>query len=199
MKTELILLAAGQSTRFGGIKQLADIHGQPMICHCLSQYRQDKKWIGGISHGHVVLGSNAELISLVLPNNINKFVTKTWQNGMGHTLAESMQNLGRHTSHVLIGLADQASITQQMIKMLLGKSSRYPQHIIAAKYAGRVGAPSIFPRQYFTLLEQLSGDKGAKTILQQYSQQVISVDMPEAALDIDTQDDLQGIKTKLLQ
>lgn len=197
MKTELILLAAGQSKRFGGIKQLADIHGKPMVCHCLSQYRQGKKWIEGIVDGHVALGANASLIIDVLPQGINKHVVNSWQNGMGYTLAQSMRFLAIDSTHVLIALADQTSITQQMIKGILGESRIHPQNIIAAKYAGRLGAPAIFPRQYFSQLSQLTADKGARVILQQHPQQVISMEMSEAALDIDTQDDLKNAKIKL--
>lgn len=194
MKTELILLAAGQSKRFGGIKQLTAIHGKPMICHCLLQYRQGKKWIEGIADGHVVLGANAHLIIEQLPKSIKKHVVNSWGKGMGHSLAESMQFLDNNTTHVLIGLADQALITQQMIQGMLHKSSLYPHHIVAAKYAGQLGAPTIFPRQYFSQLSQLTGDKGAKVILQQHLQQVIRLEMPEAAFDIDTQDDLKNAK-----
>lgn len=193
MKTELILLAAGQSQRFDGIKQLADIHGQPMICHCLGQYRQNGKWMVGLSGGHVALGANAELIISVLPENINKHVVDSWQNGMGHTLAESMQFLANDSTHVFIGLADQILITQSLILQLLNQASLYPDHIIAAKYAGRVGVPCIFPREYFTRLHQLNGDKGAQIILQKCSQQVISIEMPEASLDIDRQVDLLNL------
>lgn len=191
MKTELILLAAGQSKRFGGIKQLTDIHGQPMICHCLSQYRQGEKWVTGIDNGYVVLGANAELINKVLPNNVTRYVANSWQLGMGHTLAESMLIIASDTTHVLIALADQVALTQNLIIKMLQELNRYPQHIIAAKYAGIMGAPTIFPKQYFSQLSQLKGDKGAKTLLQQYSQQVIGLTMPEAALDVDTPDDLK--------
>jgi molybdenum cofactor cytidylyltransferase len=193
VKTELLLLAAGQSKRFEGIKQLTYIQGQPMICHCLSQYHQGDKWIEGIDNGHIALGSNAALIIDVLPLAIKKYVIDSWENGMGHTLAKSIQFLTSDTTHVLIGLADQALITQQMIMGMLSKSRNYPKNIIAAKYAGKVGAPCIFPREYFAQLSQLSGDRGAKVILDKYSQQVIGIEMPEAALDIDTQEDLIGI------
>lgn len=193
MKTELILLAGGQSKRFGGIKQLTDIHGQPMVCHCLSQYRQGEKWLKGISNGYVALGANAALIVDALPKNINTHIVNSWQNGMGHTLAESMQVITSDTTHVLIGLADQVLVTQQMIMRLLEKSILCPQNIITAKYAGRVGAPSIFPRQYFSQLNQLTGDKGAKIILEQAVQHVISIEMPEAAIDIDTPEDIKFV------
>jgi molybdenum cofactor cytidylyltransferase len=42
-------------------------------------------------------------------------------------------------------------------------------------------------------LSQLKGDNGAKTILQQASEQVISIDMPEAAFDIDTPEDIKCV------
>ena len=164
-----------------------------MICHCLTQYRQDEKWIEGIADGHIALGANAALIIDVLPQYINKYVVDSWEHGMGHTLAESIQVIAQDTTHVLIGLADQVSITSKMLMGILGKSRLYPKNIIAAKYSGGLGAPSIFPRQYFSQLSQLTGDKGAKTILQQYPQEVISLHVPEAAFDIDTREDLKFI------
>lgn len=192
MKTELILLAAGQSKRFGGIKQLADIYGQPMVCHCLAQYRQGEGWLDGIAHGHVVLGSNAELICEVLPNNVHKLVVSSWYQGMGHTLSQSMQIIASDTTHVLIGLADQIAISQQMISRLLEQAKSNPKLIVAAKYVGRLGAPSIFPRHYFSRLGQLNGDKGARMLLKKHPQHTISVAMPEAVLDIDTPEDFKG-------
>jgi molybdenum cofactor cytidylyltransferase len=191
VKTELILLAAGQSKRFGGIKQLTDIYGQPMICHCLSQYRQGDKWMSGITSGCVVLGSNAELVSQVLPDNINQYVVSYWLNGMGYSLAQSIHNVAVDTSHVLIGLGDQVAITQSMISQLLEQAQKHPSHIAAAQYNNGLGAPVIFPRQFFSELSQLTGDKGAKLLLQQYPQQIISLAMPEASFDIDTPEDLK--------
>ncbi|MFT6988261.1 MAG: molybdenum cofactor cytidylyltransferase [Paraglaciecola sp.] len=196
MKTELILLAAGQSRRFGGIKQLADIHGQPMICHCLAQYRQGNSWAEGITEGHVALGANADLIIDVLPKDINKHVIRSWQNGMGQVLADSMRVINKDTTHVLIGLGDQVSITKNMVIQMLWESKHSPENIISAKYAGRTGAPTIFPRQYFSQLCQLTGDKGAKTLLQQSSEHVISIDMPEAAFDIDTLEDFKRVDNR---
>ena len=186
MKTELILLAAGQSKRFGGIKQLTNIYGQPMICHCLSQYRHGEKWLNGIANGCVVLGSNAALISQVLPDKVNNYVVNLWLNGMGYVLAQSIHNIAVDTSHVLIGLADQVAISQSMISQLLDKSKDHQSHIIAAQYNGGLGPPVIFPKDYFSELSQLTGYKGAKVLLKQYSQKVIGLTMPEAALDVDT-------------
>lgn len=192
MRTELILLAAGQSRRFGGIKQLASIHGAPMICHCLLQYREQEKWIEGLADGYVALGANADLLIEQLPSDINKHIVKEWQYGMGHTLSESMTLLANNTTHVLIGLADQVLITQPMIKGMLAESIKYPHNIVAAKYANKLGAPTIFPKLFFNQLCQLKGDRGASSILQQHGQHVIGLEMQEAAFDIDSKDDLKS-------
>jgi molybdenum cofactor cytidylyltransferase len=190
VKTQLILLAAGQSQRFGGIKQLTDIYGQPMICHCLSHYRQGEQWLEGITNGQVVLGANAELITQVLPDEVNQYVVSSWLKGMGHTLAQSILNIANDSSHVLIGLADQIALTQPMISRLLDAAKKHPTHIIAAMYRGGHGAPVIFPKKYFSELSQLTGDKGAKSLLLQHSQRIISIPIPEAEFDIDTPQDL---------
>ena len=185
------MLAAGQSKRFGGIKQLADIVGVPMICHCLSPFRQGDKWRQGLAHGYVVLGSTASQISEVLPKGVETFNVDSWEQGMGHTLAQSMQHICADTSHVLIALADQITISQKQIEQLIAMSALHRQSIIAAEYNQSVGVPWAGPRQFFEELRQLSGDIGAKTVLQQHLPQVVRVAMPEAALDIDTQWDLQ--------
>lgn len=186
----MMLLAAGQSKRFKGIKQLADVHGQPMICHCLSQYRKNNHWIDGITNGTVMLGANADLIAKVLPCNIDNYVATSWHLGMGHTLAEGIQKVSGDATHVLIALADQVLLTQQHIQQLLNATRRYPEHIIASQYAKKAGAPSIFPKHYFNELIGLTGDNGAKGLLGKYSQQIIRIAMPEAAFDVDTPQDL---------
>ncbi|MEP1382557.1 MAG: nucleotidyltransferase family protein [Paraglaciecola sp.] len=190
MKTELLLLAAGKSRRFAGIKQLADINGQAMVCHCLSAYQQDGKWLEGMTNGTVVIGANASVVSEVLPSTVHSYIAQSWEQGMGHSLAESIGVLSRSTTHVLVGLADQIAISSQAIKALLEASKRHPQKIIAAEYQDKAGVPAIFPKAFFSQLSMLKGDKGARDILQNNNGNVIKVTMSEAAIDIDTQDDL---------
>jgi molybdenum cofactor cytidylyltransferase len=42
----------------------------------------------------------------------------------------------------------------------------------------------------FAELAALQGDRGARTVLARYSERVVAVPMPSAALDVDTPDDL---------
>lgn len=190
MKTELLLLAAGKSQRFNGIKQLADIQGVPMVCHCLDQYRYNGHWLQGLASGHVVLGANATAVSKVLPDFVNRITVDNWYDGMGSSIAGAVKSVVDDTTHLLIGLADQVALTPAHISQLLERSQHYPERIIAAFYAGKFGAPVIFPRIYFKDLAQLSGDKGARNLLNGGTQDIEQVTLSLAAIDIDTQNDL---------
>ncbi|HEX5865703.1 MAG TPA: nucleotidyltransferase family protein, partial [Casimicrobiaceae bacterium] len=59
---------------------------------------------------------------------------------------------------------------------------------------GTVGVPAIFPRWCFSELAQLRGDNGAKSILDRYRDRLAHVAMPNAALDLDTTEDLARVQ-----
>jgi molybdenum cofactor cytidylyltransferase len=51
----------------------------------------------------------------------------------------------------------------------------------------------IFPRRYFPELLSVDGDRGAKSVLDANSDQVLAVNFEAASIDIDHPDDLAGI------
>ena len=63
---------------------------------------------------------------------------------------------------------------------------------VCASYEGREGVPAVFPPALFADLMTLDADAGAKALLHSL-QNKIKVDMPEAAVDIDTLDDLKRL------
>ena len=190
MKTHALLLAAGQSKRFVGIKQLAQISGQSMINFCLNNYKLNKQLLPELDQLTVVLGANADVIQKQLASNINTFKVSDWQQGMGRSISVAISQLDADVSHVLIGLADQVAVTSEKFRLLLNKSINQPDKIITAYYQQKMAVPVIFPHQYFTQLMALSGDVGAKKILLAHIDQTIKIAMPEAAIDIDSKDDL---------
>jgi molybdenum cofactor cytidylyltransferase len=62
--------------------------------------------------------------------------------------------------------------------------------IAAARYGGRNGAPALFLREFFPALAALTGEDGARTLLNSEPDKVAGVDMPELAFDIDLPEDL---------
>ncbi|MFT5542179.1 MAG: molybdenum cofactor cytidylyltransferase [Glaciecola sp.] len=109
---------------------------------------------------------------------------------MGKSIAEGVNDLCPETTHLFIGLADQVEITAKQYIGLINESKQHPDKIIAALYSGKLGAPAIFPRHYFSALALLTSDKGARDILRANKQQIVSIYMPEAAKDIDTKNNL---------
>lgn len=200
MSVIVLMLGAGQSKRFKSAKQLANINGKPLVVHCLEQFLINGKPITGIDEIHLVLGCYKQQIQALLPDSVKPLAVKNWQLGMGHSLAEAICQLGEKTTHVLIALADQVAINTDIVNRMLLTSSDHPSKIVAAKFKDsflqdNIGAPVIFPAEYFNQLKELSGDRGAKKVIQRNLENVMCLYIPEAALDIDTPEDLLFYKT----
>jgi molybdenum cofactor cytidylyltransferase len=147
----------------------------------------------------IVLGANADAIQKALNEaqvgkgygiTTSYVIAETWRQGMGASIAAGVKTLHENCTHVFIGLTDQVAIRQKQCNLMLKTSRENPKNIVAAMYNGKLGAPAIFPRAYFTALAALSNDKGARDILRENASIVLGVELPEAAKDIDTQSDL---------
>lgn len=193
MILEAVLLAAGKSQRFGGIKQLALINGRPMIEHCLSQYFVDDALLPNIAKISVVLGANESLIRQCDLAQATLFLAANWQRGMGVSLADFVKQIPQTTTHLLIGLADQIALKTADFAALIAHSQQNPEMIVCAQYKHVQGVPAIIPRCFFAELAQLDSDKGARVLIKQYPNQVHSLVMQNAAIDIDTVQDLNSV------
>ncbi|GAC30780.1 nucleotidyltransferase family protein [Brumicola pallidula] len=195
---EAILLAAGESSRFNDTKQLAFVDKKPMLVGTVEMLKQVN--FNSIT---VVLGANASNIenvlqqvnlepgleSITLPS-VTSIIAHKWQQGMGASIAAGVTNLAQEITHVFIGLTDQVEVRSEQCSLMVIESRKNPNKIVAAFYNGKLGAPAIFPKAYFAELALLENDKGARNILRANATTIISIDMPEAARDIDTKKDL---------
>lgn len=185
MKLAIILLAAGKSERFGGVKLVQSIGQESMINAAITIYQQ-------IPHYHfsVVLGANSDLIKKHIQHTVTTVQCTNWLQGMSASIKSGIKAMPEGASHVLIALSDQVAITAKQIRLLVANSKQSPDQIIAAKYHNQSGVPVIFPRKYFTSLCELQGDKGARELINNKKNEVLSVNMESAGFDIDTKDEL---------
>ncbi|GGD68548.1 nucleotidyltransferase family protein [Lacimicrobium alkaliphilum] len=189
MSIAAIMLAAGQSRRFGAIKQLAEIRNKPMICHALAQLPAD------LNPVYLVLGAHWQQISDVVQRHcefgkIKRIIAPHWQKGMGYSLNFAISQLAPDIERVLVCLADQVDIRESDYARLMALSDQYPKNIVAAYYQHTLGVPAIFCKADFNALMQLTGDKGAKALLYNSGDRVVKCELPRAAKDIDRQQDL---------
>jgi molybdenum cofactor cytidylyltransferase len=181
-----VVLAAGASTRFGSPKQLVRVNGRPLLHRAVAQ--------AGEVAGQaviVVLGAHAaELSPLLRHTSASVIVNRAWSEGLASSIRLAIAHVPPSCDGVLITLADQAAVTGSDLQRLYGLWRREPHRIAAARYEGTIGVPAIFPRSEFPALCALRGDRGARSLLHGRSDQIVAIDLANAAIDIDTPEDL---------
>lgn len=191
----IIVLAAGASTRLGQPKQLVQLGGRPALHRVVSNCVA----VAG-SAVTVVIGANAKDLTRLLGHSpASMIVNRQWEEGMASSLRRGLAALPPTCDAVMIVLGDQVAITPDDLKRLVGAWKEEEGVIAAAMYEGHVGVPAIFPRICFSELSQLRGDQGARIILERHSFRLVRVPMPNAAVDLDTPEDLAALKLRFDQ
>ncbi len=185
---QIIVLAAGASTRFGSPKQIAPVHGVPLLPLVLSR--------ATAMAGHavtVVLGAHSAAIAPALGRfPVSLVVNREWSEGIAASIRAGVLSLPGSCSAALLLLADQAAVTSADLQRLTDMWRRSPRAIVAAQYGGGYGVPAIFPRAEFPALLRLRGEQGADLLLRGPAVELIGVPMPSAATDIDRPGDVPG-------
>lgn len=188
-KIGALLLAAGGSSRMGQPKQLFVYQGKTLLRRAVETLLDTK-----CSPIIVVLGAGYEHTKNEiddLPVGIVR--NDNWQTGMSSSIKKGLEYLLRtepDISGVVITLCDQPDITASHINLLADKFRETGSEIVAALYSDTVGVPALFGRRFFTELLNLEGDKGAKSLIRAQKPIFSTVQIPEAAFDIDTPEDI---------
>jgi len=186
-----LVLAAGDSSRFGSAKQLVRVAGRPLLHTAVTRAAE----VTGNAL-IVVLGAGAARLAPLLKHSPGSIVVnREWREGLGSSIRAGVAKLPPTCSAVMLLLADQAAVTADDLRRLVGTWRKQPQFIAAALYGGVSGAPAIFPRSAFRELGELRGDVGARALLRRNAARVVRVPMPSAAIDIDTPEDLLALET----
>lgn len=195
---KIILLAAGKSERFNGIKLLAKVQQQSdsitLIQHVLQQISKALNILNiDESNLHVATGGYHPQLEQLIANQYSLSYCENAHSGLGHTIAQSVEKTLKNEdniSHIMITLADQVALNSDDYVNLIKQSFATPDKLICAKVGQEIMPPAIFPYDYFTDLMTLKGDKGAKALLHVNKENLKQVLLSNAAVDIDTEDDL---------
>lgn len=181
-----IILAAGSASRMGQPKQLLQWHGQSLIWRAI-QTALDS----GCDPVVVVLGAHAARIEAELSGQAGIQIThnEQWETGMGGSIAKGMEKLlsiAPDINAVAILLVDQPLVTSELVQQLYRQLTTAQKALIAAEYAGKPGVPAIFTQPLFQELKALSGQTGAKPVIQKHRHEAAFFEFPEGAIDLDT-------------
>lgn len=184
-----MLLAAGGSSRLGRTKQLLKFEGETLLRRA-ARSLADSVYFPVV----VVLGAEhdsalGEIDGLAVYNLINE----SWADGMSSSIRQGLERLFEiepKLDGVLITLCDQPMMSVEVLNRFAEKFAETNAAVIAASYESILGVPALFSRSIFDELLSLRGNKGARQIIRD-RKDVIGLDLPEAAIDIDTKIDAE--------
>jgi molybdenum cofactor cytidylyltransferase len=187
-----VILAAGESSRFGQSKQLLLFRDKTLVRTVI-----DAACGSGCSPVVIVIGSGSEKIHRELAQaNVIKVQNTNWQRGIGSSIRSGLQALIDHAPDVeatLLLVCDQPAVNARLIERLIATHEATRKHIVASSYADTVGVPALFDRSLFKELLSLGDESGAKSIILQHPERVAQFAFPEGAIDIDTWEDWQSL------
>jgi molybdenum cofactor cytidylyltransferase len=191
MKLSILILAAGNSSRLGQPKQLVKFKEKTLIEFVAETALKISDEV------LVVLGANSEIIEeqlTSLSDSISTVYNPDWQEGMGTSIRLGIQILEKKSDTVIILLSDQPFISQELLQKMVQTFAKNQKPIVSCVYDGRLGVPMLFDKSIFPSLLTLKGEKGAKSILTYFENQISTIDFKEGIIDIDTPEDLKTLQ-----
>lgn len=188
-----VILAAGPSSRMGTPKQLLKLDGKPLVVRAAEAALASPAW-----PVVVVLGADAEKIRPAL-GRLPVLIAENpaWSEGMAASLrtgVTTLRQFSRALDGMLVALCDQPAFSADVIAQLVAAQRTTGRSVVAAHYAGRNGAPALFLREHFPALAALTGEEGARALLNGDASRVAAVDLPALELDLDTPGDFAAAR-----
>ncbi len=185
-----LVLAAGRSSRAPSNKLLAEKNGRAMIAHCIDAVRNSQ-----VDQIIIITGHDGNRIRAALRDDtqyvrydVQYVHNPDYASGMASSIASgvrAVQNADENADGVLICLADMPDITSEHINQIIQDGADK----ICFPIKGEVqGHPVLWPKRFFVDLLKLSGDQGAKSLLQKHLKDSHAVQMRDNACftDCDT-------------
>jgi molybdenum cofactor cytidylyltransferase len=181
-----ILLAAGASSRFGARKLLHPLADEtPMLL------RSASNMAAALMRTVVIVApGDAALVDLAMRAGADLCACERSCDGMGASLACGVR-ASAHARGWIVALADMPFIEPATIRAV-AQAIAAGAPIAAPTHASRRGHPVGFAREYYAELSSLSGDEGARRVVERDRKRVVLVPVADAGIhrDIDTPADL---------
>jgi molybdenum cofactor cytidylyltransferase len=191
-KLQIIVLAAGFSTRLGRPKALARVHGVSLLRRTLK----------------VASNFGADRIIVVVPRNAVRYrieargVNVRWavntQRAQG--LSSSVRRgiaVARYAAAILLLPADLVHLTSRDLFRLVQRWHSAPRRLIARRINLSGVTPVILPRWLYARASALAGDVGLRELVAQLpADNRVLVDLPSAIWDIDRPQDLRDSRRR---
>ena len=147
-----VILAAGDSTRMGFPKQLAEIKDKPLLELVIEKVNSN------FELSTVVLGYENELIQEKINfYNSNILINENWEEGIVSSIRTALffYQEQKQIENLIFFLGDQPEVKDDVIFKLLNNESNNSK-ILIPQYRYKLGFPILIPRQFWSKLELLT-------------------------------------------
>src|SRR3954467_176545 len=180
MTIAALLLAAGESTRMGRMKQLVTWDGRPLVAWQAEQLRD-----GGAGEVVVVLGHRAEEIRAAVPPWCRVVLNEAYRDGRATSLRAGALALADDTEALLIINVDQPRpswLSRRLIEQW--RTSRAP--IVSPKFPRRFGHPVLLDGTLLPELREVDeATQGLPAVAPHHASDAVAVAVDNEALDYD--------------
>jgi len=191
LKTGIVILAAGSSSRLGQPKQLLSYQHKSLLARTIEAAKSTRDGIVV-----VILGEkHAAIAKDVEPSGVRVVYNEGWEEGMSSSIRAGLSVLTAHTEldGVILTVCDQPYLTAWVLNALLDAAESSGKSIVASAYGDTLGTPVFFSKQHFEDLLALKGAEGARMLIKKYETQVASLPFEKGEVDIDTLEDYQKL------
>jgi molybdenum cofactor cytidylyltransferase len=192
MRLQIIVLAAGFSSRLGQSKALARVHGASLLRRTLT----------------AAASLEGPRITVVIPRKAARYrreahgmrvdwaVNTRRAQGLSSSVRRGIA-AARRSAGILIMPADLANLKGRELKRLVHRWQATPRRLVARRIDRSGGIPLILPRWLYGRALTIEGDAGLRHLVGQLAaDQRVLVELPSAAADIDTPDDLHNARRR---
>ena len=184
-----VVLAAGASRRMGGAdKLLADLNGAPLVRRTVERVLEStaRPVAAVVADARVAAALNGLPVQIVFNSDA--------ASGMASSLKAGLAALPVDVDGAAVCLGDMPQAPGALIDRLIAAFEPLAvRGIIAPTRRGRRGHPVLWGRGLFGEIAKLTGDVGARAVLEAHSDKLflLETDDDGALFDVDTPDDLE--------
>ncbi len=189
-----LVLAAGRSSRMGEAnKLLAPVRGEPMLRHAVAAQLASQARPVLVVTGH----QQTEIADALDGLDVTLLHNPDFAEGLATSLRAGIAAVPESAPGVIVSLGDMPNVTAPVLDRLAQAFADAPDALaVVPTLLGQRGNPVLLSRALFPAVAQLTGDQGARRLLEEAGEAVVEVplDDPAIALDVDTPEALKAVE-----
>jgi CTP:molybdopterin cytidylyltransferase MocA/ADP-ribose pyrophosphatase YjhB (NUDIX family) len=186
-RVAVVVLAAGQATRFGQPKQLLRVGGRPLLERTLDIVRATS-----LTERVLVTGAHADSVTAAVePRGFRYVHNPDFATGQASSLQVGLAALPEDIAGAIVMLGDQPLVPPWLLEDMTARFDPAMHDAVRPRYADGPGNPVLLSRALFPELARLRGDVGARDVLRRHAGRILELDYTtrRAPRDVDTPED----------